>query len=191
MNPEVDAYIRRSRKWPEEMALLRPILLDAGLIETIKWGKPCYSHEGRNIAILQEMKGFLSLMFFKGALLSDPHGVLEEQGPNSRSARRIRFTSVEDVSRLADTVRAAVDEAIEVEQAGLEVDPSPGLVFVEELQHRLDADPEFRVAFESLTPGRRREYHLYFSGAKQSATRTARIDRYARQILDGKGLRQR
>jgi uncharacterized protein YdeI (YjbR/CyaY-like superfamily) len=191
VNPKVDAYIRRSEKWPEEMADLRPILLGCGLTEDVKWGKPCYSYEGSNIVILQEMKEFLSLMFFKGALLSDSEGVLEEQGPNSRSARRIRFTSVEDVARLTDTVKAYIDEAIDVEEAGLELDPAPELVFVEELQNRLDQDPAFQAAFEALTPGRRREYNLYFSDAKQAKTREARIDKYVQKILDGKGFRDR
>jgi uncharacterized protein YdeI (YjbR/CyaY-like superfamily) len=191
MNPEVDAYIGRSKQWPEEMTELRPTLLDAGLTEEIKWGKPCYSHDGKNILIVQEMNGFLALMFFKGALLRDPEGVLEEQGPNSRSARRIQLTSVEDVVRLRDTIAVYIDEAIAVEDAGLEVDPAPELVFVEELQHRLDRDPAFKAAFESLTPGRQREYHLYFSGAKHATTREARVDRYADKILGGKGLRDR
>ena len=111
--------------WPEEIAGLRPILLGCGLTEEIKWRKPCYSHEGRNIVILQEMKAFLALMFFKGALLKDPAGVLEDQGPSSRSARRIRFTSVEDVARLAGTVEAYVEEAIAVEEAGLKVGTAP------------------------------------------------------------------
>lgn len=114
MNPKVDAYIRRSEQWPTEMTDLRPVLLSCGLTEEIKWGKPCYSHEGRNIVILQEMKDFLALMFFKGPLLNDSEGVLEEQGPNSRSARRIRFTSVEDVARL--TVHARVGAHPEVEE---------------------------------------------------------------------------
>ena len=191
MNPKVDAYINESEQWPEEMTALRPILLGCGLTEEIRWGKPCYQHEASNIVILQEMKEFLALMFFKGALLNDPDGVLEEQGPNSRSARRIRFTSVEDVARLADTVKAYIDEAIDVEEAGLEVGPAPELVFVEELQDRLDQDPAFRAAFESLTPGRQREYNLYFAGAKQAKTRTARIERYAPKILNGKGFRAR
>ena len=93
MNPEVDAYITRSKKWPDEIAALRPILLDCGLTEEIKWGKPCYSHDGKNVVIVQEMSEFLALMFFKGALLADPDEVLEDQGPNSRSARRMTFTS--------------------------------------------------------------------------------------------------
>jgi uncharacterized protein YdeI (YjbR/CyaY-like superfamily) len=191
VNPEVDAYIERSDRWPDEMAALRPLLLGRGLTEEIKWGKPCYSHDGKNIVILQEMKEFLALMFFKGALLSDSRGVLEDQGPNSRSARRIRFTSVEDVARLADAVESYVDEAIDVEEAGLAVGPAPELVFVEELQDRLDRDTAFKAAFEALTPGRQREYDLYFSGAKQATTRAARVDKYAPRILDRKGLRDR
>ena len=152
MDPRVDAHIRRSEKWPEEMTALRPILGGSGLTEEVKWGKPCYSHEGRNIVILQEMKEFLALMFFKGALFNDPEGVLE---------------------------------------AGLAVGAAPALVPIEELQNRLDQDPAFRVAFESLTHGRQREYNLYFAGAKQARTREARIERHAQKILDGKGLRDR
>lgn len=189
MNAKVDAYIKRSEKWPEEMASLRATLLGCGLTEEIKWGKPCYTHEGKNIVILQEMNDFLALMFFKGALLRDPEDVLREQGPNSRSARRIEFTSVDDVTRLADTVKAYVEEAVDVEEAGLEVGPAPEPVFVDELQHRLDSDARFAQAFRSLTPGRQREYNLHFSDAKQAKTREARVEKYAQKILDGKGLR--
>lgn len=191
VNPKVDAYIARSQRWPQEMAALRPILLGCGLSEEIKWAKPCYSHEAKNIAILQEMKEFLALMFFKGALLENSAGALEEQGPNSRSARRIRFTSVQDVERLADTVKACVLEAIDVEEAGLELGPAPKLALVEELQHRLGRDPAFKAAFEALTPGRQREYNLHFSDAKQASTREARIEKHAARILAGKGLRDR
>jgi uncharacterized protein YdeI (YjbR/CyaY-like superfamily) len=189
MNPDVDIYLARSQGWPHEMAALRPILLGCGLDESIKWAKPCYSHEGRNIAIVQEMKAFLALMFFKGALLRDSDGVLEDQGPNSRSARRICFTSVDDVTRLADTISAYVTEAIAIEDAGLQVDKPADLVLVEELRQRLDDDPALEAAFEALTPGRQREYTLYVSSAKQATTRLARIDRCAPAILDGKGLR--
>ena len=191
MNPEVDACIGASKRWPEEMNDLRPILLSCGLTEDVKWGKPCYSYGGSNIVILQEMKGFLALMFFKGALLEDPDGVLEQQGPNSRSARRIRFTSLEDVAGLADTVRAYVAEAIDVEDAGLEVGPASEPILVDEFQERLDDEPSLRAAFEALTPGRQREYNLHFSGAKQAKTRKARVEKYAQKILDGKGLRDR
>ena len=189
MNPKVDTYIRRSEKWADEMNHLRPILLGRGLTEEIKWGKPCYSHEGRNIVILQEMKEFLALMFFKGVLLTDSEGVLEEQGPNSRSARRMRFTSVEDVARLSDTVKKYIDQAVDVEESGLEVGPAPELILVGELRNRLDNVPALKAAFEALTPGRQREYNLYFSGAAQATTREARVEKYAPKILNGKGFR--
>jgi uncharacterized protein YdeI (YjbR/CyaY-like superfamily) len=191
VNPDVDAYIEQSERWPDEMTDLRPVLLSCGLTEEIKWGKPCYSHEGRNIVIVQEMKEFLALMFFKGALLNDPDGVLHEQGPNSRSARRMQFTSVEDVERLAGTVKAYVDEAVDVEEAGLEVGPAPELQLADELQNRLDEDPALKAAFEALTPGRQREYNLHVSEAKQAKTREARVDKFVPKILDGKGFRDR
>ncbi len=191
MSPDVDSYIQRSEQWPEEIAALRSILLGCGLDEEIKWRKPCYGHEGKNIAIIQEMKDFLALMFFKGALLDDPAGVLRDQGPNSRSARRIEFTSVDEVRNLAEVVKAYVDEAVAVEEAGLKVGPAPEPDLVDELRERLADDPDLRAAFDALTPGRRREYNLHFSDAKRSATREARIDKYVPKILAGKGLRDR
>ena len=130
-------------------------------------------------------------MFFKGALLNDRAGVLRAQGPNYGPALRIEFTSVDDVTRLHDTVAAYVDEAIAVEAAGLEVGRAPELVLVEELQQRLDDDPALRTAFDSLTAGRQREYNLIIADAKQASTRAARVDRYAPRILEGKGLRDR
>ena len=191
MNPKVDAYLGRSEKWPDEMAALRSVLLKCGLTEEIKWGKPCYGHDGTNIVIMQEMKDFLALMFFKGALMNDPAGVLEEQGPNSRSALRMCFRSVADVKRLANTVKGYVADAIEVEDAGLEVAPAPEVVFVAELQQRLDGDKTFRTAFEALTPGRQREYNLHIGEAKQAATRESRVEKCTPKILAGKGFRDR
>jgi uncharacterized protein YdeI (YjbR/CyaY-like superfamily) len=188
-HPDVDAYIERSEQWPAEVAALRPILLGCGLSEQIKWNKPCYGHDGRNIAIIQEMKDFVALMFFKGALIDDRAGLLEEQGPNSRSARRLVFTSADAVAASADTIRAYVADAIAVEEAGLEV-PAPEVVFVDELQQRLDRDPALKEAFESLTPGRQREYDLHIGGAKQVKTRIARMERCVDRILAGKGLRR-
>jgi uncharacterized protein YdeI (YjbR/CyaY-like superfamily) len=191
MNREVDAYIERSEKWPAEMARLRPILLDAGLDEQIKWRSPCFTHNGKNIAIFQEMNDFLSLMFFKGALMEDPEGVLVEQGPNSRSARRFEFTSVVDVDRLAQVISAYVTEAIDVAEAGLEVGPPPELELVAELQAALDSDAALAEAFARLTPGRQREYNMHIAGAKQPKTRVARAEKLAPRILEGKGLRDR
>ena len=191
MDPSVDSYIDNSQKWPDEMSALRPILLGAGLDEAIKWNKPCYSSGGSNIAIMQEMKDFLALMFFKGALLDDPQSLLEEQGPNSRSAKRLCFRSVAEVESAADAVRRFVGLALEVEDAGIEVAPAPDPELVDELVERLAGDPELAEAFDSLTPGRRREYNLYFAGAKQAKTRTARIDKSVPKILEGKGFRDR
>jgi uncharacterized protein YdeI (YjbR/CyaY-like superfamily) len=189
MNSKVEAYIMRSTKWPAEMRALRPILLDCGLTEELKWGKPCYAHEGANIAILQEMNAFLALMFFKGAQLSDPKHVLVEQGPNSRSARRIEFASVGDVERLGRVVKSYVSEALRIEAEGLKLAPAPQLVLVDEFLQRLARDNRLKSAFEALTPGRQREYNLHFSAAKQSSTRRARIDKFAPKILAGKGFR--
>ena len=191
MSSKVDAYIERSDQWPDEMRALRSILLDCGLTEEIKWGKPCYGHDGKNIAIMQEMKSFLALMFFKGALLEDPLGVLREQGPNSRSAKRFELTSVAEVQELAGTITDYVEEAIDVERAGLEVPRAPEPDLVEELQRRLDEDPELETAFRALTPGRQREYNLYFSDAKQASTRESRIDKHVDKIRAGKGFRDR
>lgn len=186
---KIDDYIGRSQHWPAELTAARKILLGCGLEEAIKWGKPTFSHEGDNIVILQEMKDFLALMFFKGALLPDPAGVLKSQGPNSRSALRVEITSVADLTRLKKTIKELVAAAIAVEQAGLKVAPAPELVLVEELQQRIDSDAAFKAAFEALTPGRQREYHLHISDAKQAATRLARIDKVAPKVLAGKGFR--
>jgi uncharacterized protein YdeI (YjbR/CyaY-like superfamily) len=188
-DPKVDAYINRSKKWPAEMTELRPILHACGLTEEIKWGKPCFSHGSHNIVIMQEMNAFLALMFFKGALLKDPDKILKSQGPNSRSALRVEFTSVAQITKLAKTLRAYIAEAAGVADAGLEVGPAPEMVFVEELQQRLNRDRAFRTAFEALTPGRQREYNLQISSAKQAATRLSRVEKYAPQILKGKGFR--
>lgn len=137
------------------------------------------------------MKNFLSLMFFKGALLKDNENVLRAQGPNSRSARRIQITSVEDVDRLKGTIKRYVYQAIEVEKAGKTVGPAASLILAAELQQRIDCDSALKVAFEALTPGRQREYNLYFSNAKQAKTRNARIERLVPKILAGKGMRER
>lgn len=190
-NPKVDAYVSRSQKWPRELVALRATLLQSGLAEELKWGKPCYASAGRNIAIVQEMNDLLALMFFKGALMDDPDGVLHEQGPNSRSAKRMEFRSLDEVSAAERVIAAYVNEAIRVEDAGLSAGPAPEPEFVEELRVRLDADPQLAAAFAGLTPGRRREYNLHFADAKQATTRAARVDKHIPAILAGKGLRER
>lgn len=189
--PDVDAYLDASDQWPNEIAALRPLLLASGLDEHIKWGKPCYTLEDANVAIIQEFSEHLALMFFKGTLLADPAGILEQVGPNSHAARRMTFRSVEDVRDGADAVAAYVSEAIAIEQSGTPVPPRPEDELADELQERLASDPGLAAAFDELTPGRQREYNLHVSGAKQATTRERRVDKIVPRIFDGKGLRDR
>lgn len=191
MDPKVDHHVGRAKRWQAELQAVRAVLLDCGLEESLKWGKPCYAHGGSNVAILQNMKGFLSLMFFKGILLADPEGVLEEQGENTHAARRVCFTSLAQVREREGTVRALVAEAVRVEAAGVALPPAPAVVWADELQARLDADASLKAAFEALTPGRQREYNLHISAAKQSETRARRVEQQVERILGGKGLRDR
>ena len=190
-NPEIDESFTNSKRWRQEAEKLREILVECDLTEELKWGTPCYAHDGKNICIIQRMKDFLALLFFKGALLKDPDDVLERQGPNSRSGFRMRFTSVQDVARMAKSIPAYIHEAIEVEKAGLNVETTTDFEYPEELIDKFDDDPDFKAAFDRLTPGRQRGYVLHFSGAKQSKTRSARIEKYRHKILHGKGLQDR
>lgn len=189
MDPLVDRYFSTSKRWRAESERVRAILLDCGLGEALKWGKPCYTHDGHNIAILQKMNAFLALMFFKGALLEDPNGVLEEQGENSRYPRRVCFTGVERVAQLDATLRDLVGKAIAVEASGATLPKRAAPALAQELQERLDREPALREAFFALTPGRRREYNLHVAGAKQSSTRARRVEQHVARILAGKGLR--
>ena len=189
--PNVDAYLEASDQWPDEIAAIRPLLLDCGLDEQIKWGKPCYCHDDANIVLLQEFSDHLALMFFKGVLLDDPGGVLVAQGPNTHGPKRIRFTSTAEIAALANTITAYVRAAIEHEAAGTELPPRPDTALAPELVERLAADDRLAEAFENLTPGRQREYNLYVSAAKHTSTRARRVDQIAPRILKGKGLRDR
>ena len=191
VSSEVDRYLLEAKQWPDELRAVRSLLLNCGLDESLRWNKPCYSDAGKNIAILQEMKSFLALMFFKGALLTDPDGVLRDQGPNSRSARRVMFTSVNDVTTQSKTITALVAQAIEVERSGRQVPAANPLELAAELRSSLDADDALATAFAALTPGRQREYNLYITGAKQPTTRQRRIEACVPRILTGKGLRDR
>jgi uncharacterized protein YdeI (YjbR/CyaY-like superfamily) len=187
MNAKVDEYLRKAKKWQEEFKKLRRISLDCGLTEEFKWGQPCYTFQKSNIAIIQGFKEFCALLFFKGALLNDPNGILKKFG--WQAARRIPFTNVREIVEMEPILKAYVYEAIEVEKAGLEVNlkknPEP---IPEEFQNKLDEIPALKTAFGALTPGRQRGYILYFSGAKQSKTRESRVEKCMQQILNGKGL---
>ena len=187
----VDEYAACLERWCDELAALRRILLDTGLIEEFKWHKPCYTHAGKNIVIFQPFIDLCALMFFKGALLNDPGDLLREQGENSRSSLRVEFRSVADVTSVESALRDLVADAVRVEQAGLSVKkPAPPTPrdYPVELTALMEANPAFRDAFERLTPGRKRGYVLHFNGAKQSATRAARIERVQDRIMEGFGM---
>lgn len=189
MNPKVDWYFRKSR-WREELEKLRTILLDGPLAEELKWGKPCYTFQESNVAILQGFKETCALLFPKGALLKDPNRILEKPGENTQAARRIPFTSVREIVKLKTVLKAYIREAIEMEKAGLEVTYKETSEFVipGELQRKLDEIPVLKIAFNALTPGRQRGYVLYFSAAKQSKTREARVEKCMEKIFRGEGL---
>ncbi len=187
MNPKVDEYLRKAKKWREEMKKLRRISLDCGLTEELKWGKPCYTFQNSNVVLIQGFKEFCALLFCKGALLKDRHGILRKFG--WEAARRIPFTDVREILEMGPILRAYICEAIEAEKAGLKVNykKKPERI-PEELQNKLDESPALKTAFEALTPGRQRGYILYFSAAKQSKTRESRVEKCVQQILKGKGL---
>jgi uncharacterized protein YdeI (YjbR/CyaY-like superfamily) len=187
----VEEYAARLERWRAEFAALRTILSDTELSEEFKWHKPCYTHGGQNIVIFQPFNDLCALMFFKGALLDDPSSLLRQQGKNSRSSLRLEFRSVVDVTSTKNALLDLVAEAIRVQRTGLRVDGPPPPTrrdYPYELAAVMDADAAFRDAFERLTPGRQRGYLLHFSGAKQSATRTARIQRVQDRIIEGFGL---
>lgn len=190
-NPKVDAFVARAKAWRGEMEKLRSILLECGLDEDVKWGKPCYAHEGSNIAIIQPFKEQCALMFFKGALLEDTHGRLRSQGENTQSAMRLEFTNEAEVSKAV--IKAYVKQAIAVEKAGLTVDfkAKRALDLPDELTQMLEKDRKLAKAFHALTPGRQRSYVLHITGAKQSATRAARIEKCVPKILAGLGFNER
>ncbi|MCY3726798.1 MAG: YdeI/OmpD-associated family protein [Paracoccaceae bacterium] len=178
-------------RWFEETALLRKILLECELEEEIKWNKPCFTHQGRNICIIQNMNDFLALLFFKGVLLNDPEELLEVQGPNSRSDYRMRFTSPQEVLAMTRWIKSFVEQSIKNEKAGRKVELPTHLDYPWELLERFESDPELKGAFDRLTPGRKRGYILYFSQAKQSTTRARRIAKCRSRIIVGKGMLDR
>ncbi len=190
MNPAADKYFLDVPKWQEELNQLRKIALSTQLTEMIKWGVPCYVFQESNIFLLGSFKVFCSISFFKGSLMQDPNGILTKPGENSQSVRMLKFTDLDQIRELEPVIKAYILEAIEIEKAGLKTaqEKSADLEFPEELLQILDKDAAFKVAFTSLTPGRKRGYNLFFTAPKQSATRITRIEKYRLQILDGKGI---
>lgn len=190
MNPKVDFYFNKAKKWQEAVSLLRAIALDCGLSEELKWGVPCYTFDGRNIVLIHDFKDYCAFLFFKGILLNDTEGILIQQTERVQSARQIRFSTTLQIVEMKAILKSYILQAIEVEKAGLKVELKKTIEYSipAEFQHKLDHIPNLKVAFENLTPGRQRAYLLHFSAPKQSKTREARVEKYMPQILDGKGL---
>jgi uncharacterized protein YdeI (YjbR/CyaY-like superfamily) len=190
MNPKVDWYFVKNKRWQEETETLRGIALSCGLTEELKWGCPCYTHNGSNIVLIHVFKEYCAFLFFKGVLLKDPKGILIQQTPNVQVPRQARFTNVKEIVKLEKTLKAYIKEAIEVEKKGLkaELKKTDEFDMPEEFRSRLKKMPALKKAFFALTPGRQRGYLLYFSSAKQARTREERIEKHTKRILDGKGL---
>lgn len=204
INPKIDTYLAvgcgrcpltntpecKVHNWTEELKLLREIVLECGLTEELKWGVPCYTFEGNNIAIVSAFKEFCSLSFFKGVLLKDANGILIKQGENSQAARIVKFTDVQQILEKESILKAYIKEAVEVEKAGLKVEfkEISEYEIPAELQNKLDENEAFRNAFKDLTPGRQKGYILHFSQPKQSKTRESRIEKSMPRIFLGKGL---
>jgi uncharacterized protein YdeI (YjbR/CyaY-like superfamily) len=190
MNPKVDFFFSKAKKWQEEYEQLRTLTLDYGLTEELKWGCPCYTFQKTNIVLIHGFKEYCALLFMKGALLKDVKGILVQQTENVQAARQIRFTSVKEIVKMKTIIKAYIKEAIELEIAGLKVELKKPTEFeiAEEFQNVLDDNPKLKTAFYNLTPGRQRGYILHFSSPKQAKTREARIEKCMQKILYGKGL---
>ncbi|MGX9134814.1 YdeI/OmpD-associated family protein [Rummeliibacillus sp. JY-2-4R] len=190
LDQKVDEFLSKANKWRPEYELLRKIILDCKVTEEFKWMHPCYTFEKKNIVLMHGFKEYCALLFHKGALLKDTEGILVQQTENVQAARQIRFTNVQDIRKMETIIKAYINEAIEVEKAGLKVNlkEHSDYTIPEELQDKFEEMPALKTAFEALTPGRQRAYILYFSGAKQSKTRVSRVEKYVQPILEGKGL---
>ncbi len=190
MNPKVDAFLLNTKKWREELTILRSIVIDSGLAEELKWGAPCYVHEQANVIIIQGFKDYFALLFFKGALMKDPQDLLRKPGENTQSGRQIRMTSMDEMLGQEEVLRAYIQNAIAVEKAGEKVivKKTEEYAVPLELEESFAENSDLQHAFYGLTPGRQRAYLMHFAEAKQSATRKARIEKYAPRILKGKGI---
>lgn len=190
MNPKVDFFFNKASKWQQEYEKLRQIAIDCHLSEELKWGCPCYTINGNNVVLIHGFKEYCALLFFKGALMKDPKNILNIQTENTQATRQIRFTNLIEIMEMENDVRDYIQQAIEIEHSGKKVTFKKTAEFKmpEEFSTRLESIPKLKSAFYSLTPGRQRAYLLYFSSAKQSKTREARIDNYMNKILEGKGL---
>ncbi len=190
MNSKVDFFFDKPSRWKEEYKQLRTLVLDCGLDEELKWGVPCYTFQGSNVVLIHGFKEYCAQLFHKGVLLIDSEGILIQQTENVQAARQIRFTSLQEIVKLAPVLKTYIFEAIEVEKEGLKVELKKTREYdvPVEFQVKLDESAELKCAFKALTPGRQRAYLLHFAAAKQAKTREARVEKLIPQILSGKGL---
>ncbi len=189
-NTKIDPFFNKAKQWKEEFGKLRELVLDCELTEDFKWMHPCYTYGGKNVVLIHGFKEYCALLFHKGALLKDLHGILIQQTENVQAARQLRFTSAEQIEEMQLIIKTYIDEAIEVEKAGLQVEfkKTSDYEVPEELENKFVEIPDLKTAFEALTPGRQKGYLYYFSGAKQSKTRDSRIEKYIPHIMNGKGI---
>ena len=189
-NPKVKFFFEKEKKWKDEFEKLRAIILECQLDEELKWGVPCYTFQKKNVVLMHGFKEYCAILFVKGALLKDAKDVLIQQTENVQAARQIRFTNIREIVKMEATLKAYINEAIEVEKAGLKVElkKTSDYVIPKEFQSRLDENLALKEAFNALTPGRQRAYIFYFSQPKLSKTREARVEKYIDLILDGMGL---
>ncbi|HVW13294.1 MAG TPA: YdeI family protein [Mucilaginibacter sp.] len=189
-NPRVNWFFEKATQWQEEYEKLRAICLSCGLTEELKWGQPCYTFGKGNIVVIHGFNEYCALLFFKGVLLKDPEGVLIQQTENVQVPRQMRFKSLLQIVEQESIIKAYIYEAVEVEKLGLkaELKKTSDYKVPEEFQHKLDAIPALKAAYEALTPGRQRGYLYYFSQPKLSKTRQERVEKYIPQILAGKGV---
>ncbi len=190
MIKDISFFFDKPSQWQEAYKKLRSIILDCGLTEELKWGKPCYTHNGNNVVLIHGFKEYVAVLFHKGALLKDKAKLLTQQTENAQAARQMRFSGLEEIEEFEADLKSYIFEAIKAEKAGLEVKmkKTKDFAMADEFKDKLDSMPELKKAFEALTPGRQRGYLLYFSKAKQAKTREARVEKYIPKILDGKGM---
>jgi uncharacterized protein YdeI (YjbR/CyaY-like superfamily) len=180
------------KRWQEETQALREIALGGGLTEEKKWGKPCFTLSGKNVVIIIALKDSCNFSFMQGALLTDPKGLLQQVGENTLAGRWAKFTSVKEIEKSKRELKGFVKEAIALQKAGAKVPKRTGeLELPEELTAKFETMPKLETAFRALTPGRQRAYVLHFAGAKQSATRVTRIEKWVPEILAGRGWNER
>lgn len=190
MNPSVDGYVRKNKRWHDELQALRRIILDSPLTEEIKWRVPVYTLGGKNVIFLGAFKEWCGISFIKGVLMNDPNKILIQQTEESQSVRIIRFKNTAEILEIESVLKAYVRQAIDLEKSGAKVKLKKitQRKIPVELRKQFTATPALKTAFKALTPGRQRAYLIYFSSAKQSKTREARMEKCKPRILAGKGL---